>query len=45
MKEVVDSGEPNFGKAMGQVMQKVAGRAEPGVISSILKRLLEEGSE
>ena len=29
-KEVIESGETNLGKAMGQVMKKVAGRAEQG---------------
>jgi uncharacterized protein YqeY len=43
VKEVVDGGETNFGKAMGQVMQKVAGRAEPGVVSGILKKALGGG--
>lgn len=43
IKEVVDAGETNFGKAMGQVMKKVAGRAEPGVVSGILKKALEGG--
>ncbi|MBU2101612.1 GatB/YqeY domain-containing protein [Patescibacteria group bacterium] len=43
IKEVVVNGETNFGKVMGQVMNKVAGRAEPGKVSELVKGVLEEG--
>lgn len=41
VKEVVSSGEANFGKVMGQVMSKVTGRAEPGKVSEVVKKTLE----
>jgi len=39
--EVVSRGEENLGKVMGQVMIKIAGRAEPGKVSELVKRALE----
>lgn len=41
VKEVVGSGGGEFGKVMGAVMAKIAGRAEAGRVSSVVKRLLE----
>jgi uncharacterized protein len=38
--EVIKGGESNFGKLMGQVMAKVAGRADGGRVSLILKSLV-----
>ncbi|MDD5710870.1 MAG: GatB/YqeY domain-containing protein [Candidatus Colwellbacteria bacterium] len=44
VKEVLAGGETNFGKAMGQVMAKVAGRAEPNKVGEVIKKALGEGS-
>jgi len=38
--EVVASGQEDFGKAMGAVMAKIAGRAESGKVSAAVKKAL-----
>lgn len=43
IKEVLTGGETNFGKVMGQVMGKIAGRAEPGRVSEIVRQALSGG--
>jgi uncharacterized protein len=40
--DAVKSGETNFGKLMGLAMGKVAGRADGGRVSAILKKLLND---
>ena len=45
IKEVLAGGETNFGKVMGQVMSRVAGRAEPGRVSEMVKGALSKKSE
>jgi uncharacterized protein YqeY len=45
INEVLSGGETSFGKAMGQVMGKVAGRAEPGRVSEMVKKTLGEKGE
>ena len=42
IREVLAGGETNFGKVMGQVMAKLAGRAEPGRVSELVKQALSE---
>ncbi len=40
VSEVVGGGQNDFGKAMGAVMAKVAGRAESGKVSAAVKKAL-----
>ena len=45
ISEALAGGETNFGKVMGQVMGKIAGRAEPGRVSGMVKKALSEKGE
>lgn len=41
IEEAAEEGD-NFGKVMGQVMAKVAGRAEPGRVSEMVKKYMTD---
>ena len=42
VRDVVSSGEDNFGKVMGGVMKEVAGRADASLVSEIVKNHLTD---